>query len=109
MGCQRDKVLEDKDKSMLLQIWSKMSCSGIFPDFSICSGVEELLYLLRGPPRSPAGSSAAASWEELRPPASNAAPVLPGATAGDGLGEEGEEKKAREEKTRGEESARKRK
>ena len=37
-------------------------------------------------------------------PASNAAPVLPGATAGDGLGEEGDEKKAREEKMRGEES-----
>ena len=99
-----------------------MSCSGILPDFSICSGVEELLYLSRGPPwsptapaarhsgqpgrrltrpsrgppRLPSGSSAAASWEELRPPASNAAPVLPGATAGDGLGEEGEEKKAKE-------------
>ena len=89
---------------MLLQIWSKMSCSGIFPDFSICSGVEELLYLLRGPPRSPAGSSAAASWEELRPPAFDASPIPPRAIVRDGLGEEGEEKKAGEEKMRGEES-----
>jgi len=89
---------------MLLQIWSKMSCSGIFSDFSICSGVEELLYLLRGPPRPPAGSSAAASWEELRPPAFDASPILPRAIVRDGLGEEGEEKKAGEEKMRGEES-----
>ena len=102
---------------MLLQIWSKMSCSGILPDFSICSGIEELIYFLRGAPRGrpgrgaahgpsrpPAGSSAATSWEELRPPASDAAPVPPRAIAGDGLGEEGDEKKAGEEKMRGEES-----
>ena len=108
-----------------------MSYNGILPDFSICSGVEVLLYLPRslpwplaapaadcpgrlphqpaqkppdpaatGPPQPLPGSSAAASWEELRPPASDAAPVPFGATAGGGLGEEGEEKKAGEEKTR---------
>ena len=107
-----------------------MSCSGILPDFSICSGVEELLYLSRGPPWSPtapaarhagrpgrcltrpsrgppeppSGSSAAASWEELRPPAFDASPIPPRAIVRDGLGEEGEEKKAGEEKMRGEES-----
>ena len=84
-----------------------MSYNGILPDFSICSGVEVLLYLPRslpwplaapaadcpgrlphrlaqkppdpaaaGPPRPLPGSSAAASWEELRPPASDAAPGL---------------------------------
>ena len=66
-GCQRDKVLEDKDKSMLLQIWSKMSCSGILSDFSICSGIEELIYLLHGAPRGrPHGPS--------RPPAGSRPP-----------------------------------
>ena len=70
-GCQRDKVLEDKDKSMLLHIWSKMSCSGILPEFSICSGIEELIYLLRGAPRGRPGRGAARG--PSRPPAGSSA------------------------------------
>ena len=50
---------------MLLQIWSKMSCSGILPDFSICSGIEELIYLLRGAPRGRPGRGAARGRSRL--------------------------------------------
>ena len=106
-----------------------MSCSGILPDFSLCNGIEERLYLSRGPPRLPTAPAArhASRPGRLaarlgcplpghrrgpsppRPGRSSACrpPLLsmpPRATVRDELGEEGEDKKAGEEKMRGEES-----
>ena len=94
------------------------------PDSSIYSGLEELLYFPYSPPRPLAAPAADCPGHLLRrsaetPPDPAAARVLhrrvlggvPPAslrrrscTAGDGLSEEGEEKKEGEEKMRGDES-----
>ena len=106
-----------------------MSYNDILPDFSICSWVEELLYFPYSPPWPLAAPAADCPGRLLRrsaetPPNPAAARVLrrrvlggvPPAslrrrpcTVGDGLSEEGEEKKEGEEKMRGDESDGKRK